>query len=129
MRPSNRLLSVLFVACCFVALDLEAQRLAVAPEFSAAHHDLVAANAHMRTAVDTVRERVGDYRVEGTVFGALFLGALGTWMGTEACKYQMEPLEPGAGGSSQCSGLTVGLAGAALGGGLGYVLGWIMPKY
>jgi len=105
---------------------LNAQRLTIAPQVAVAKYDLVPVSAHLRVSVAASRERVGDYRFEGTAIGALFLGALGAWIGTEACRNQPTPI--GSGGSSSCSGVTVGLAGVAIGGGIGYVLGRITPK-
>ena len=119
MRSLTRLLAILVLSLLITPLELGAQRLTVAPQWTVAQLDLAPVRAHLR-------ERAGDYRIEGTAMGALFLGAVGTWVGTEACRNQPTPI--GSGGSSSCHGVTVGLVGAALGGGVGYVLGRITPK-
>ncbi len=71
---------------------------------------------------------LGDYRYEGLVFGGLAFGALGAWMGSEisaGC-----PLEPGVPCPSHKpeNAIALGLVGAALGGGLGYLVGSLSPK-
>jgi hypothetical protein len=77
---------------------------------------------------DTVLSPRRDYRYEGLIFGGIVFGALGAWIGsqvTAAC-----PTVPGA----RCepdrlgNGIATGLAGAALGGGLGYLIGRLSPK-
>jgi hypothetical protein len=64
-----------------------------------------------------------DYRYEGLVVGGLALGAVGAWVGSQlrdAC-----PTEPGIECDSDSVGnaVTLGLVGAAIGGGLGYLVG------
>jgi hypothetical protein len=80
------------------------------------------------TAVTSVHLSRRDYRYEGMALGGIAFGALGAWVGsqiTEAC-----PTEPGV----DCSpdrlgnGLAVGLASAAVGGGLGYLVGRLSSK-
>jgi hypothetical protein len=69
-----------------------------------------------------------DYRYEGLMIGGLALGALGAWVGSQlrdAC-----PTEPGVGCDSESVGnaVTLGLVGAAIGGGLGYLVGRLSSK-
>ncbi len=71
---------------------------------------------------------IGDYRYEGLVFGGVVFGALGAYLGSRvsgAC-----PLEPGIRCESDQLGQAValGLVGAGLGGGLGYLVGRFSPK-
>ncbi len=75
------------------------------------------------------RPKVGDYRVEGTVIGGLLMGALGAWVGSESCHNQPTPVAPSSGTACTGTTLTVGFVGAVLGGGLGYLLGRVTPKY
>jgi hypothetical protein len=70
----------------------------------------------------------GDYRYEGLAFGGVVFGALGVWLGSRisaGC-----PLEPGVPCPSNKTenAIALGLAGAALGGGLGYLVGRFSPK-
>ncbi len=81
--------------------------------------------AHQR---DTVLVPRRDYRYEGLAFGGIVFGAAGAWLGWNvgvAC-----PLVPGANCEPDRLGnaVAVGLAGAALGGGLGYLVGRFSPK-
>jgi hypothetical protein len=69
-----------------------------------------------------------DYRYEGLVVGGLAIGTLGAWVGsqiTAAC-----PTEPGieCGSDRLGNAVALGLAGAAIGGGLGYLVGLLSPK-
>ena len=69
-----------------------------------------------------------DYRYEGLLIGGVPFGTLGAILGhglTPAC-----PTVPGADCSPDRLGnaITLGLVGAALGGGLGYLIGWLSPK-
>jgi hypothetical protein len=71
---------------------------------------------------------LGDYRYEGLAFGGVVLGALGVWMGSQisaGC-----PLEPGVPCHTNKAeqAVALGLAGAAIGGGLGYLVGRFSPK-
>jgi len=127
MRSLTACLGIVAVSLLVTPVEVSAQRLTIAPQFTIAERDLAPITAHVRVSIAATRERAGDYRVEGTAVGALFLGALGTWVGTEACRNQPTPLVPG--GSSSCSGVTVGVVGAVLGGGVGYVIGRLTPKY
>lgn len=127
MRSLIPVRDILLMSLLVTPIELDAQRLPIEPQFAVAKQELAPVNAHLPVSVAAVRERVGDYRFEGTAIGALFFGTLGTWIGTEACRNQPTPI--GSGGSSSCNGVTVGLVGAVLGGDIGYVLGRITPKY
>ncbi len=69
-----------------------------------------------------------DYRLEGLVVGGLVFGAVGTWIGAEACHNQPQPIGAGSGQSCTGDAAVVGLVGAAVGGGIGYLLGRLTPK-
>ena len=79
---------------------------------------------------DTAPAVSGDYRHEGLVFGAVVFGAAGAWIG--AHHFSACPLEPGVGcGRDEnlvAQSITLGLIGAAAGGGLGYLIGRLSPK-
>jgi hypothetical protein len=89
----------------------------------------VFARWHAETlSVGSARLRQEDYRYEGLIFGGVALGALGAWVGSQisgAC-----PL----GSGSRCgtdrvgNAVMLGLSGAAIGGGLGYLVGRLSPK-
>ena len=69
-----------------------------------------------------------DYRYEGLLIGGLTLGAVGAYVGSQlrdAC-----PTEPGVdcGTDEVGNAVALGLVGAAIGGGLGYVVGRLSPK-
>ena len=68
----------------------------------------------------------GDYRLEGTVVGGVLLGAAGVWLGAR-CGGAGIPEAPPA--SCTSTSLEVGAVGLAVGAGLGYLLGWSLPKY
>ena len=79
-------------------------------------------------SVSSTRLHQDDYRHEGLIFGGVALGALGAWVGSQisgAC-----PL----GSGSECgtdrvgNAVMLGLSGAAIGGGLGYLVGRLSPK-
>jgi hypothetical protein len=79
-------------------------------------------------SVSSARLHQDDYRYEGLIFGGVALGALGAWVGSQlsaAC-----PL----GSGSRCgtdrvgNAVMLGLSGAAIGGGLGYLVGRLSPK-
>ena len=81
--------------------------------------------APARTAVQVARR---DYRYEGLLIGGLALGAAGAWIGSQirdAC-----PTEPGVECDSDRLGTAValGLVGAAVGGGVGYLVGRLSAK-
>ena len=68
-----------------------------------------------------------NYRFEGTVVGALLLGAAGAWVGNQACRNQPEPAGPGARDCARDT-LSFGVVGGALGAGLGYLVGRTVPR-
>ncbi len=77
---------------------------------------------------DTVLVPRRDYRYEGLVFGGVGFGAMGAWIGSHdsaAC-----PTVAGAQCRPDRSGnaIVLGLAGAAAGGGLGYLVGRLTSK-
>lgn len=77
---------------------------------------------------DTVLVPRHDYRYEGLAFGGIVFGAAGAWLGWNlgvSC-----PTVPGAecGRDRLGNAVTVGLVGAALGGGLGYLVGRFSSK-
>jgi len=77
---------------------------------------------------DTVPRPHRDYRYEGLALGGVVLGAAGGWVGwnvSAAC-----PTVPGARCDPDRFGNAVaaGLAGAAIGGGLGYLIGRLSSK-
>jgi hypothetical protein len=69
-----------------------------------------------------------DYRYEGLVVGGLAIGAFGAWVGSQLTG--LCPTEPGVGCESDRVGnaVTLGLVGAAIGGGLGYLVGRLSSK-
>ena len=71
---------------------------------------------------------VGDYRAAGTAIGSLLLGALGAYVGYQSCHNQPTPL--GSGGAS-CTKATVtlGVVGAVVGGGVGFLVGRGTPRH
>jgi hypothetical protein len=76
----------------------------------------------------SVRVPRRDYRYEGLAFGGIAFGALGAWAGsqiTNAC-----PIEIGVDCAPDRLGnaVAVGLVGAAVGGGLGYLVGRLSSK-
>ncbi len=77
------------------------------------------------TSVQVPRQ---DHRYEGLLVGGIVLGAVGAWVGsriTLAC-----PTEPGAdcGTDRLGNAVALGLVGAAVGGGLGYIVGRFSAK-
>jgi hypothetical protein len=69
-----------------------------------------------------------DYRYEGLVVGGLAIGAFGAWVGSQitlAC-----PIEPGieCGTDELGNAVALGLVEAAIGGGLGNLVGRLSPK-
>jgi hypothetical protein len=81
-----------------------------------------------RSGQDTVPLARRDYRYEGVAFGGIVFGAAGAWVGwnvAAAC-----PTVPGARCDPDRLGnaIAAGLVGAALGGGLGYLVGRLSSK-
>lgn len=73
-------------------------------------------------------ESLGDYRYEGLALGGVPLAALGVWVGSQlsaGCA-----LRPGGDCYSNRTenAIVLGLVGAAVGGGLGYLVGRFTPK-
>jgi hypothetical protein len=76
-----------------------------------------------RRAAEVKWGALGDYRYEGLALGGLVLGAFGVWAGSQisaGC-----PLEPGVSCHTDRAwqAVALGLAGAAIGGGIGYLVG------
>jgi hypothetical protein len=73
-------------------------------------------------------EDLGDYRYEGLAFGGLVFGAAGAWAGSQISGGCV--LEPGVPCHTDKAetAVALGLAGAVLGGGLGYLVGRFSPK-
>src|SRR3989442_14960518 len=96
MKPSGAV-SLLFVAALLPA-GLTAQRVERArwqswsPEIRVSSDFAAALAASLRR----------DYRLEGLVVGGLLVGAVGVWIGAEACDHQPEPM--GAGSGRGCTG-------------------------
>ena len=84
--------------------------------------------AFERAEQDAVPLPRRDYRYEGLAFGGMVFGAAGAWVGwnvAHAC-----PTVPGARCEPDRLGnaVAVGLVGAAVGGGLGYLVGRLSSK-
>lgn len=92
----------------------------IPPTFARWHADTL--------SVSSARLHQDDYRYEGLIFGGVALGALGAWVGSQ--------LSAGCalGSGSDCgtdrvgNAVLLGLSGAAIGGGLGYLVGRLSPK-
>jgi hypothetical protein len=120
----HRARSVWLLSACTIALSASLPAQQASPLF---HRWEAPATG---TPSDTLSPPQGDYRYEGLAFGGLVFGALGAWLGSR--NYATCPTVPGA----QCSGnsdkllggVALGLAGAAVGGGLGYLVGRFSPK-
>lgn len=112
-------------AFCLLMLVLPeqgtAQRLAELPS-TWTPHPMLAAEAAPPALI-----KVGDYRVEGTVVGGALLGALGLWIGGHGCGGAQIPEAPPP--STTGCVLSVGAVGLVAGAGVGYLLGWSLPKY
>jgi hypothetical protein len=77
---------------------------------------------------DLARFHADDYRYEGLIFGGATLGVLGAWVGSQlsgACV-----LTPGndCGTDRVGNAVMLGLTGAVIGGGVGYLVGRVSPK-
>jgi hypothetical protein len=116
--------SVLLVAGLLAAFASPAMGQRAAPLFYHWH-----ANA-LGPADDTLGVPRRDYRYEGLAFGGLVFGVAGAWLGSR--NFETCVLEPGGdcgdGGNHIVRAAAVGLAGAAVGGGLGYLVGRLSPK-
>jgi hypothetical protein len=80
---------------------------------------------------DTVPAPRGDYRYEGLAFGGLVFGALGAYLGSRPFSggCLQEPGIPCDRDENRLEGgVALGLIGAAVGGGLGYLVGRFSPK-
>ena len=119
----NPRLLVLALALSFASSTVSAQRLA-AP-FTPWASSI--GGAAQPTGAPVLQTRSQDYRVEGAVVGSLFLGALGYWVGHEACTHQPQPTGPN-GRDCGSDGLVVGLVVGVVGAGLGYVVGRSIKK-
>lgn len=103
----------------------------IPPSFARWHPGTLAAGeSTQNTALQAgaARFHQDDYRYEGLIFGGVALGVLGAWVGSQisaGC-----PLEAGndCGTNEVGNAVALGLAGAALGGGLGYLVGRLSPK-
>jgi hypothetical protein len=90
-----------------------------------------AAFAHWDAETTAVAAPQGDYRYEGLIFGGVALGAAGAWIGSQISQGCILPAEPGGGGCGSDrlgNAVATGLAGAAIGAGLGYLIGRFSPK-
>jgi hypothetical protein len=124
-----RILSLAALIFCLPATSLEAQRYSSTfTPWEPQVHSLPGAPVAQQQ--DSVSQSLGDYRYEGLAFGGLVFGALGAWLGSR--NYGSCSLEPGGGCSGNRdrlgNGIAVGLVGAAVGGGLGYLVGRFSPK-
>jgi len=63
-----------------------------------------------------------DYRMQGAVVGGLLLGALGYWVGHEACTHQRQPTGT-SGRDCGSDELVVGVVAGVVGAGVGYMIG------
>lgn len=71
----------------------------------------------------------GDYRLEGTVVGGVLLGAAGLALSGVACPGSTPTIADRSRPSCTRTKLVLGGVGLAIGAGLGYLLGWALPKY
>jgi hypothetical protein len=80
---------------------------------------------------DTLPTPRADYRYEGLVFAGLVFGAFGAWLGSRPFSGDClaEPGIPCDRNENRVEGgIALGLLGAAVGGGLGYLVGRFSPK-
>lgn len=79
-------------------------------------------------ATQAKSEDLGDYRYEGLVFGGFVFGVAGAWAGSRiSAGCLLEPGVPCPSNKAE-NAVALGLAGAVLGGGLGYLVGRLSPK-
>ena len=71
----------------------------------------------------------GDYRREGAVVGGILLGAAGLALSGVACPGMTPTIADGSRPSCTGTKLALGGVGLAIGAGLGYLVGWALPKY
>src|SRR5688572_22489069 len=111
-----------------LAVPLDAQRTTQALE--AWEPSLPTSQVSHTDQRDSVPVPRGDYRYEGLAFGGLVFGALGAWLGSR--EFASCALAAGGGcygnGDRLGNGIAAGLLGAAVGGGLGYLVGRFSPK-
>lgn len=112
------------VAAVLLPVGLAAQRVERAPLQSWSPEIRISSDV---TAALTASLR-RDYRLEGLAVGGLLLGAVGMWIGSEACHNQPEPVGSGSGRSCTGDAAIVGLTGAVVGSVVGYLLGRGWPK-
>lgn len=126
----HRPLVLVALLTAVVALPLSAQRHTEGFQpWAAPAHALEADETPASPSIAWGRVPRRDYRYEGLLIGGLAFGTLGTVIGSGlslGC-----PTVPGA----DCrdpdrlgNAVTLGLVGAAIGGGLGYLVGWLSPK-
>jgi hypothetical protein len=77
---------------------------------------------------DSTRLDRADYRHEGLIFGGVALGALGAWVGSRISAACPLDIDGDCGTNRVENGVVLGLAGAAIGGGVGYLIGRFSPK-
>jgi len=122
MKPSGAI--SLFLVAALLPDGLAAQRVERARLQTWSPEIRVSSNID-RTPAAALRR---DYRLEGLAVGGLLLGAVGVWIGSEACHNQPEPIGSGSGRSCTGDAAIVGLTGALVGSGIGYLLGRGWPK-
>ena len=74
-----------------------------------------------------VVEAAADYRWHGLALGFVALGALGAWIGNDACQNQPEPASSSDGGCAG-SAVAVGAVGGLLGATIGFFIGKGVPQ-
>ena len=125
----HRLCSVAATLLLLAVTTLQAQQHSRGFEPWNAHADTVgAARTVALLRLTSVQIPRRDYRYEGLAVGAIALGALGAWVGSQltlAC-----PTVPGAdcGPDRLGNAVALGLTSAAVGGGLGYLVGRLSSK-
>ena len=79
-------------------------------------------------AVSPARLHEGDYRYEGLIFGGVALGALGAYVGSQLSGACALGAGNDCGTDKVGNAIALGLTGAVIGGGLGYLVGRLSPK-